>query len=83
MECEVREQAREDDGEGLSDFEDSFIAEGLSSLSDSSDAGRFQPSVFGAQSAVTRLQAGKACHEKLKQRLFHAKECWAARRATE
>lgn len=85
MDCEARERAEEHDGQDLSDFEDSFIAEGLSSASDSSVGGgdgARAPS-FAAQSATSRLQRGKACREKLKRRLFRAKERHITRRAEE
>jgi hypothetical protein len=67
MICEEEESSREG---GSREWWDSFIDEGMSSASDSDDN---TPPV-AARRASRRLQKGKAHREKLKQRLFRAKE---------
>lgn len=77
MECEAAERENESGYESASDYEDPFIAEGLSSSSDSDT----RTPLFSRGSAA-RLSSAKACREKLKQRLFRAKERRSARAVT-
>lgn len=74
MDCEARGRAQEDE-DTMTDFEDPFIAEGMSSASDESDGdiGGVRLQASGGRASSSRLQAGKACREKLKNRLFNAK----------
>ena len=67
MECEEEEQGLGDDED--SDFEDPFIAEGLSLSSSSSETGRAHCGNGGQQC----LAAGKAKQEKVRCALFCAK----------
>jgi hypothetical protein len=66
MQCEDEEREGDD-----SDFEDPFIAEGLSSSSSDSEIAPQPPRGNASQ---RRLHAAKAKREKLKRALFRAKE---------
>ena len=74
MQCEAEER------EEGSDFEDPFIAEGLSSSSSDSDLPA-QPA--RGNISQRRLHAAKAKHEKLMRALFRAKEKWRRDREAE
>ena len=65
MQCEDEEREDVD-----SDFEDSFIAEGLSSSSDSEPT----PQQYRGNISQHQLHATKSKREKLKRALFRAKE---------
>jgi len=68
MQCEDEEQSDAD-----SDFEDPFIAQGLS-LSDSDSDGPAPQRLPHGNASQHRLYAAKAKREKLKRALFRAKE---------
>jgi hypothetical protein len=68
MQCEDEEQADAD-----SNFEDPFIAQGLS-LSDSDSDGSAPQRLPHGNASQHRLYAAKAKREKLKRALFRAKE---------
>lgn len=65
MQCEADERAEED-----SEYEDPFIAEGLSSDSDSDG----RPPPRNANASQVRMHGAKKKREKLKRALFRAKE---------
>ena len=66
MQCEAEEGDDEDP-----EYNNLFIAEGLSPSSSKSDGPPLPPNVNVSQ---TRTHAAKQKHEKLKHTLFHAKE---------
>lgn len=72
----MQREAEERNDDGCADFDDPFIAEGLTSESDtdSSDRNVLSRSTRLGRGAANRLTAAKACREKLKGCLFRAKE---------
>jgi hypothetical protein len=71
MQCEEDERM---DGDG-SEYEDPFIAEGLSSSSSDDDGDNAPPLRRPSQNAnLQRLRVAKARREKLKRALFRAKD---------
>jgi hypothetical protein len=66
MQCEEEEKL--EDGDAGDSFEDPFINDGLSSSSGSDEFGCIQ------EHASTRLNAARKFRERLKKRLFQAKE---------
>ena len=77
MECEEKERLDDGDHDGID--ADPFIAEGLSSSSDSDNNANQLP--VNQRPTGTRLQAGKRFRQQLKDTLFCAKEQRAQRRA--
>jgi len=78
MKCEAEESG--DHGE---DYQDPFIAEGLSHLPPSSDSDNPQPTTARTTRRRGTLAAAKKKRESLKRRWFRHQERWAYQRDRE
>ena len=75
MQCEEYESRLDRSNSDCSPHKDPFVAEGLSSSSDSDVATSFAPRRINTR--PSRLEAGKAHHERLKTQLFRSKTRYA------